>query len=290
MVGIRMPLVTGGITPQDFAEIARTAAELGFGSIWAGDHVVPPTAARDPYPYTDDHGPPAASDSPWLDPFLALTWIGAHTDTRIRIGTSVYLLPLRNVTLAAKQIASLSFLTGRGISLGVGSGWFRTEYDIIGAPFDGRATRVQKQLVELRELLRTGEFPGDWVDSPAPMRPLCIEPTEFLWGGYSPLAMKIIARHCDGWLPTKCSWAELESHRDLLRRTCDDQARDFAELRLVIKPGPGPEPGDERIDERALERYVQLCFDEVILELPLNPTSAGECLKILADVAGRTFR
>lgn len=288
-VGVRLPLMTGGIRPADHVWIAQAAADLGFSCLWVGDHVVPPTTARDPYPYTEDHSPPAAPDSPWLDPFLSLAWVASQVTAKVRLGTSIFLLPMRNVTLAAKQISTLSWLTERGVSLGIGSGWFRTEYDICGARFDGRGTHVQGQIGELRRLLATGEFPEGLADAPAPMRPLCPEPIEILWGGYSPLAMRIIARHCDGWLPTKCTYAELEKYLDDLRRACDAEDRDFGELRLVAKPGPGPEPGDERIEAESVARYAEMGFHEAMLELPLNPTSAGQCVEILEQVSRRTF-
>lgn len=283
-LGIRLPLITGGIEPRDLERICTVAGELGFGSIWMGDHVVPPTAAVDPYPYTEDHQTPAHPDSPWLDPFITLTWLSRSMGPNMRLGTSIYLLPLRNETLVAKLIGTLSWLSERPFSFGVGSGWFRTEYDIIGVNFERRASRARAQIDRLRELLDTGVLPDEYLDSPAPLRPLPIHHTEFLWGGVSPLGLRIVAEHCDGWLPTKCSLEELTSHIGTLKQCCDEAGRDFEELRLVAKPGPGPYPEAGAVNARSLQQYRELGFDEVILELPLNPASSGDCLKIMEHV------
>jgi hypothetical protein len=127
------------------------------------------------------------------------------------------------------------------------------------------------------------------VDKPFTMLPRAAAPVEFLWGGFSPLAMRLIATSCDGWLPAKQSLEALAGHLARLKTACDDAQRDFSELRLVVKPGSGPDPESGAIDEKNLAGYAELGFHEAILELPYDPDGVDDAVSTLERVAARAW-
>lgn len=292
-VGVRLPLATGGIGPQEMLGLCRSAVDLGFQSFFVGEHILVPTESTSLYPHTESKAPPFPVEAPWLDPLLQLTWLAAQLGPGIRLGTSILLLPLRNPILLAKQLSTVNWLTNRGFSLGIGIGWLRDEYEVLGVPYADRPARARAQIAEIRELLAKGERPYDVATDHGRetktflLRPFTDKRVEFLWGGHSPAALRIVAADCDGWLPTKRPLDELRRHTATLKENCNKIGRDFASLRLVVKPGAGPHPADGAIDARNLEIYSKLGFSEAVLELPMMPKDVGQCLRDLELVAAR---
>lgn len=293
-VGVRLPLPSERLPPHEQLDLCRHALALGYSSFWVGDHVALPETSTSAYPHTGDGKAGFSPDTPWTDPFLHLTWLAAQLP-EARFGTSILILTLRNPTLVAKQLATMSWLTRRPFSFGVGTGWLREEYDAVGATFEGRGTQARKDIALVKRLLSQGS--ADYTvrgedDSPVTkpflMLPTAPSPVEFLWGGFSPFAMKLIASSCDGWLPAKQSLEALEGHLTRLRSACDDVERDFSELRLVVKPGSGPDPNSGAINKDNLAGYAELGFHEAVLELPYLG-SLGESKQVLDRVAARSW-
>ncbi|MBA3741428.1 LLM class flavin-dependent oxidoreductase [Sporichthya sp.] len=285
---------TASLTPADLFAVCEEAHGLGYRSLWLGDHVVLPRRTESSYPHTAGGSVPFSAETPWLDPLLTLGWLSARLPPTMRIGTSVLILPLRNPVLLAKQLTSLSWLTERPISLGVGSGWLREEYDAIGAPFEKRASAARSAIGTIRELYRDGgaDFTVRGPDNVPTLTPFTLlppgpGPLEFLWGGVSPAALRLVAAVCDGWLPAKQPLDALPPLVDALRAACDAAGRDFSELRLVAKPGPGPDPESGAIDAAGLDRYAALGFSELILEMPYESGGPGPAIEVLRRVAER---
>lgn len=294
-VGLRLPLATPQMGPEQLTEMCRAAIDLGFSSFWVGDHILLPDSSASVYPHTASGVRPFSAETPWLDPLLQLTWLASQFP-EVRVGTSIMIMTLRRPTLLAKQIATMSWLTGRTVSLGIGTGWLRDEYDAVGMPFEHRATRAKEDLSEIRELLSTGRrsYPvqgedGELVNKSFTMLPVAPAPVEFLWGGVSAVAMRLVASSCDGWLPAKQSLEELEGQVGRLRVACSDVGRDFEELKLVVKPGPGPDPESGAVNSENLNAYLELGFGEAILEMPLEFDGLGSALSTLERVAHRAW-
>jgi alkanesulfonate monooxygenase SsuD/methylene tetrahydromethanopterin reductase-like flavin-dependent oxidoreductase (luciferase family) len=286
-VGVRFSLAYDTLPPAQMVQMCRAALDMGYSSFWVGDHVLLPEASASIYPHTEDGERPFHAQTPWLDPLTQLTWLAGQLP-EARFGTSIIIMTLRKPTLLAKQIASMSWLTGRPISLGVGTGWMRDEYDVIGMPFEKRATRAKADIAEIKELLTQGArsytVRGDDdqpVDKHFVMRPLAPAPVEFLWGGFSPIALRLVASSCEGWLPAKQSLEALRALLVNLKAACHDAQRNFNELKLVAKPGSGPDPKSGPIDKSNLAGYAELGFHEVILEMPYEVNG-------LADGIGET--
>jgi alkanesulfonate monooxygenase SsuD/methylene tetrahydromethanopterin reductase-like flavin-dependent oxidoreductase (luciferase family) len=293
-VGVRLPLASQ-LPPAGFVTLCRAAIDMGYSSFWVGDHVMLPESSSSAYPHTSDGRRPFRADTPWLDPLLQLTWLAGQLP-EARFGTSVIIMTLRRASLLAKQLSTMSWLTERPLSLGVGTGWLRDEYDAVGMPFEKRASRAKADIAEIKELLAHGErtyrVRGDddqLQDKKFTMLPKAPEPVEFLWGGFSPVAMRLIASSCDGWLPAKQSLEALEGHLGKLKIACGDVGRDFAELRLVAKPGSGPDPESGAIDRGNLAAYAELGFHEAVLEMPYDVDGVDGAIKVLDRVAGRSW-
>lgn len=294
-VGVRLPLPTNAITPVEQVALCQHALDLGFSSFWVGDHVALPTSTTSTYPHSANGSPGFRADTPWTDPFLHLTWLAAQLPDA-RFGTSVLILTLRNPTLVAKQLATMSWLTRQPLSIGVGTGWLREEYDALGMTFEHRGSQARRDIELIRRLHSTGEadYPvrgegDDIVSTTFTMLPKPPAPVNILWGGISPLAMRIIASSCDGWLPAKQSVEALESHVGVLRTVCEDIGRDFSDLRIVVKPGPGPDPSSGAIDRDGLCAYAELGCHEAVLEMPYETDSLATAKTTLDRVASRTW-
>src|SRR3984885_11723733 len=164
------PQRSGG--PYPVAEAARLAEQVGYDSIWAGDHLKCP--------------------APVLDAPTCLAVAAAVTD-RPNIGFSVMLLGMRPVAWAAKQIATLQHLSGNRVRLGVGvGGEFPQEYEAAEVPHNERGARLDRALELLPQFLGTGTPHS--LEPSAPMPPVLV-------GGRSDRAVERAARFGDAWLP-----------------------------------------------------------------------------------------
>ena len=190
------------VRPQFLLPIARRADELGYDSLWLGEHLVFPTTIASTYPYGPDARAALAQLRRYSIHFITLAYVAAQT-RQIQLGTSVYLVNLRHPVIAAKLVATLDALAGGRIILGIGSGWLKEEYNTIDAPWDHRGTRMEECIEVMRRLwteervAHSGRFYRfDEVGfEPKPAR----VPVPILIGGDTQAALKRAARSGDGW-------------------------------------------------------------------------------------------
>lgn len=194
MISIRADAVSG---------MARTAEELGYESVFVPDHLIFPETVTSRYPFSPDGVFTFPTNIPLIDPWVLLSHVAASTST-IKLGTAVYVLPLRNVLVTARAVASLDVLSGGRVLMGVGLGWLSDEFDAAGEDFASRGARAEEIIAALRQLWKdeTPEFHGDSVDfgrvkfepkPPGGRVPIVI-------GGDTPAAMRRAARIGDGWM------------------------------------------------------------------------------------------
>ena len=143
-VGVHLPQYGRVASADALTRAARHAEELGFRDVWVSDHTVHPAEQSYPSPYL-------------FDPLVALTWAAAVTE-RVRLGTSVLVVPTHEPLSLANRLASLDHLSGGRLLLGVGVGWSEREYAAVGRDFASRG----RQLDEALDLFRTV-----WRDDPA---------------------------------------------------------------------------------------------------------------------------
>src|SRR5215467_11705534 len=203
-VGVLLPNAGPKASAEHIAEVARAAERLGFDSLWASDHVLIPEHVESYYPYRANGRWDYPSDSKWMDPLLSLAWAAAAAPG-LQIGTSVLVAPLRNPVLLAKQVATLDFLSGGRVILGLGAGWMKEEADVVNTLFDDRGSRLH-EMIDLMRHLWTGEsanFRGRyWTVTNARMHPTPVRRrVPIALGGHSPAAIRRAAHVADAWLP-----------------------------------------------------------------------------------------
>ncbi|HEV7989629.1 MAG TPA: TIGR03619 family F420-dependent LLM class oxidoreductase, partial [Candidatus Binataceae bacterium] len=185
--------------------IAAAAEHVGFESFWVAEHLVIPAAYTTYYPRSSDGKVPEFY-AHLADPFVALA-AAAQATSRIRVGTSVCLLPERNPIETAKAAATLDMYSGGRLMLGVGAGWFPEEAAIMGVDFKRRWLHLRESVEAMRELWSKPEasYEGEIIRFP-PVRlfPKPVQkpyPPIFL-GAHDPgPALKRVARWADGWMP-----------------------------------------------------------------------------------------
>jgi probable F420-dependent oxidoreductase len=228
-VGVTVPNVHETLaTPEAIEAVGRRAEELGFDSVWANDHVVIPSApdgaAREPG-YAAAYGQQRGQAV--FDPLVTLAFLAGAT-SRVLLGTSVYLLPLRHPLVTAKQVATLDSLSGGRVVFGVGVGWLEGEFAVLGVSFRERGARSDEAISILKQAC--GEERGDMLPKPAqrPHPPLWI-------GGRSDAALRRAARSGDAWHPSHLTLDELRSRGDALRRECERHGRAPDEVALTTR-------------------------------------------------------
>lgn len=189
-LGIHLPHAGEQATPALIRRFAIRAEELGIDDVWVSEHIIVP---RDQFPR-----------SPlFYDPVLSLTWAAAVT-TRVRLGTSVLVLPMRHPLPLAKELATLHNFSDGRLILGVGVGWLAPEFAALGVPFNERGRRLDEGLAMMRAVwsqdpvtFRARHIPA--VIEGMTMTPMPISPIPIWFGGSSDAALRRTARLGDGW-------------------------------------------------------------------------------------------
>src|SRR5262245_15484773 len=196
--------ITGG--PEGLVAMARRAEELGFAHVTANDHLVVPNRIASRYPYTATGDWPGARAGECLEQITVLGFLAAAT-SRIRLVTSVMVVPQRPAVLAAKTLATVDVLSRGRLTVGVGVGWLDEEFRAVAAPpFDQRGAVTDEFLAAFDELWTSAapRFAGRHVSfddirfEPKPVQ----RPRPPIWvGGESPAALRRVAHLGDGWYP-----------------------------------------------------------------------------------------
>ncbi|MBD0349282.1 MAG: TIGR03619 family F420-dependent LLM class oxidoreductase [Thermoleophilia bacterium] len=226
-LGVILPNFGAGSSPDGIRRVAETAAELGFDSVWATEHVIVGPDAVDPYGRVHD-------------PLVTLAWVAGWTDG-IGLGTSILLLPLRNAVLLAKEVATLQELSGGRFTLGVGLGWHRDEFEFMGVPFEERGRRAD-EAIRLMRTLWSGErdFEGRyWSFHDATAEPHPSPQPEIWVGGSSDRAIRRARELGDAWHPSR------GSDPDHVRRVKEEHP----DLRVI--PRTSPDRVDAMVDAGA---------------------------------------
>ncbi len=186
--------------PDHAVAQAVHAESLGFDSVWLGEHFVRPAALTSDYLYSTTRQPLSARED-CSDPIAVASAIAAST-SRLHIGTSIYLFPLRHPLVAARSAATLQVLSKNRFLLGVAAGWAKEEYDALNIPFHERGSRLDEGIEVFRKALAGGDFEhhGKHYDFASLSVVNSQRPTPVLIGGASEAALRRAARVGDGWI------------------------------------------------------------------------------------------
>ncbi len=248
-------------------EVARVAEEVGFDSVWGGEHVIFPSSIESAYPYTPDGKVPATPETPIPDPLIWLAYVAAAAPT-LRLGTCILILPQRNPLVLAKELATLDHLSNGRVELGIGVGWMREEFEALGIPWERRGARTDEYVAALRTIWSGShvEFHGEFVD----FEPLTCTPQPaqgadipILVGGDTPAAIRRAARLADGYFPGEGDPVQLAELIAALRAECTAQERDPDEVEInaiFAAQMQDPAVGAERMAEMGVARAMVPAF------------------------------
>jgi probable F420-dependent oxidoreductase len=193
-------------TADNLARLTRGGEELGYDMVLAGDHIVVPKDIDSTYPYTEDGTFPGAASGEYLEQLTLLAFLAGQTQ-RIRLVTSVIIVPHRNPLVAAKALATLDVLSKGRLTVGIGVGWMREEFVALGLPPFAERGAVTDEYVQAFKELWTSDnptFSGKYCQFsnitflPKPIQ----KPHPPIWvGGESRRAMRRTAQLADGWYP-----------------------------------------------------------------------------------------
>ena len=193
-------------TPERLGIIARKGEEFGFDTLLTGDHILVPKNISSVYPYTEGGEFPGSGSGESMEQITLLSYIAGQT-SKIRLVTSVLIVPHRNPLIAAKSLATLDLLSGGRLVVGVGVGWMREEFQALGLPpFEERGA-VTDEYIRAFKVLWTEDdphFEGKYISFddisflPKPVQ----KPHPPIWvGGESRPALRRTAELADGWYP-----------------------------------------------------------------------------------------
>ncbi len=208
------------LRPQRMATVARRAEELGFESVWLPEHLIFPAEINSPYPYSVDGTAPIDPSTPLLDPLVLLAQVAAVT-TRIRVGTNVYVLPLRHPIQTARMAVTLDVVSAGRLSLGIGAGWLAEEFAAVDVDFARRGARTRECIRAIRALWTedTIEFRGKFFSfGPVKFEPKPVQRPHppILLGGESEAALRRAAELGDGWFGVRHTPASAREKRQRL--------------------------------------------------------------------------
>jgi probable F420-dependent oxidoreductase len=239
--------------PDVLGRIGPLAEELGYDSVWTGEHVVVP----------DPRVPPSPMEptDPILDALVALAYLAGRTE-RLRLATGIIILPQRNPLVLAKQLASLDAVSGGRAIFGVGVGYVEPEMTAIGVPMERRGTRSVEYLAAMRALWEQEQpsFEGEFVSfsgvnaHPRPVQ----KPLPVVMAGHSAAAHRRAARHADGWFGFMLNADETAEQIEGLKRSLADEGRAITDFEISVTPRG-------RIDADAVAAFGRLGVDRLVL-------------------------
>ena len=267
---------------MDVAVLAQRAEVLGFESFWLPEHPVIPVTTNSKYGGTPDGSiPPFMMDM--ADPFISLARASAVTE-KIKLGTSVCLVPEHNPIAQAKQIATLDrFSNGRFI-FGIGAGWLREETEIMGGDFEHRWGQTREAILAMKELWtkEESEFHGRFFDFP-PVKsfPKPVQkphPPVFLGGDAANVFKRVVAWG-DGWMPVRADVERVKQGRVTMDELAEAAGRDPRSIQLSVYGAPH--------DRDEIMKFEEAGANRAIVNLP--STLEGEGLASLEELAKKVL-
>jgi probable F420-dependent oxidoreductase len=210
--GLSLPHFWQVASPVAIRRVAQRAEQLGYEGIWVSDHIVIPDSAVDRF------------GSVFYEPLTVLGFAAACT-SRIRLGTTVIIVPYRNPLVTAKVLSTLDVLSGGRVTAGLGVGWTEDEFKALGVPFKERGALSDEYIAVFKALWTQDKptFRGQYMHfdniafEPKPVQ----KPHIPMWiGGNSKRAIRRAVALGDGWHPTRPLVGDVKAGLAYLREVC----------------------------------------------------------------------
>jgi probable F420-dependent oxidoreductase len=248
---------TGMFSTRDAVkQIAQMAEEAGYESLWTGEHVVvlDPQAAPSPIP----------PETRMVDTIATLAFAAAVTE-RIKLGSGIILLAQRNPVVLAKELSGIDVLSDGRLIFGIGVGYVKQEFEVIGIPFEERGARVSEHIEAIRTLWTSDvpRFDGEFTQISGVQshpRPIQQPHPPIVIGGMSPPAFRRAVSQGNGWYgffqDLDATAASIVGLKDAAKRV--ERPESLGELEISITPiGP--------VDLDTMKRYEDLGVSRLIL-------------------------
>jgi probable F420-dependent oxidoreductase len=256
-----------GVEPDTLVRRARLAEEVGFESLWVGDHIALPA----------DMG----GEQPRLEVVVAMSHLAAVT-TRVRLGFGVIVLPQRQPVLLARQLSSIDVISKGRLTVGIGVGYVEPELRAMGVSMAERGARTDEYLAAMRALWtepapsfqgRFVSFSGVFQRPPPVQRPH----PPIVVGGHSDAALRRAVTTANGWYGV---YLDVEQAAEALRRLREfaagcDRPAGLGELEITITP-PGP------VDLDTARRYADLGVHRLVI--PPRSTDGSDMEQLIRSV------
>ena len=253
--------------PDELLEIAHVAEQSGFEGLLLSDHLFAPESFDAAYPYSQDGRPDFDGSSNFPEVWATVAAL-AQVTTRLRFATNVYILPLRHPVDVARHVGTAAVYSHGRAVLGVGVGWMREEFEVLGVPFEERGTRCDEAIEVVQALLsgkvvhhegRHYRFP------PLQLQPAPSAPVPLWVGGVSPAALRRAARCADGWTGSGTTFAESERILRRLSELRGEYGRADRAFDAIVPLSQGLSPSHlARLKELGMTGVVNYPFDYTV--------------------------
>lgn len=249
-IGVNVPNFGPAADPELLRRWALTVEGLGFDLLMLSDHIAVTPDVAEQYP------------APFFEPFTTLAWLAGITD-RVRLGTTVLIVPYRHPLLIARMAANLNQLSGGRLVLGAGVGWARQEFDALDVEFRRRGALTDHHLRAVRAAWEDeDDYPGGRIP---------------IWvGGNSDAGLRRAVRLGEAWHPIECTLEWLREAMARMRAVAGEERRPAPALvpRIVLRltdspvTDPGRLAGEGTIGQVVddLEQLRRLGVDTVVLD------------------------
>lgn len=294
-IGFALPVSGSWATGDNLIEIASTAEDLGYRSLWSFQRLIAPP-----------DGSIGSQYSSVLDPVVALG-MAAGVTRRVELGVAILNLPFASPAFTAKQLASLDVVSGGRLLAGLGLGWLPIEFEASNVPFAGRGKRADEYLAALQALWGPDpvRFDGELYQVPESMvlpKPVRPGGIPVLLGGEAPAALARAGRVADGWISSsRVPPDELYRRVEQVKAAAREAGRDAEALRFICRgvvlggertrPLTGPLDQvradlDGLAEQGITEVFVDLNFDRSIGDPAADPAaSMARAREVLAALA-----
>jgi probable F420-dependent oxidoreductase len=258
-LGFCIPNNRGLDNVSDLVDLAVAAEAVGYHSVWVSEHL-----------FHSSYVAQRLGDKPYHDPLIVLTAIACRTE-RVRLGTSVLVLPWHHPARLGKSLATLDHLSGGRVDLGVGVAVTEDEFAHLGIDFGSRGRRADDVLGALQALWYQDipAYDGEFFRfhgqrfAPQPLQ----QPLPVHVGGGKPVALRRVVRFGHGWHALGKSPAEVGRDVATLATMMREHGRDADELHISIRvvvtlvDEPWDRPVADRRTAKGTEDEIRAMFD-----------------------------
>jgi probable F420-dependent oxidoreductase len=283
-LGFSLPMAGAWATPENQVLVAKRAEAAGYHSLWVFQRLLYAVKPQNDYPPLPGQPWPKPFESV-MDPIVSLAYIAGVT-SRIRLGTSVLIMPYYTPVMLAKQVATLDRVSGGRLDLGLGLGWSRDEYEAVGVPYRQRGKRADEFLRCLKAIWTDDpvEFHGEFYSVPRAKiepRPVQRPHPPITIGGYGPTVIKRAVTY-DGFNGGNVPLAQVVPLVKDIKAAAEAAGRDPRTLQIVSRGTFVLHAAPQGKDRRPLwgtlaeiredvSRYAEAGLTELFLEANFDP-------------------